>query len=536
MEGLTVRKIAKDLNVSVVTVRNWIKSGYLVELENGVICKESFKVFLNEIAGKRKLCSRANKLLKDGNNYSEVTKHLKELIRSGCSDEVGSMYEGMLSDSYRNREGIYYTPVWVVRDMLRGIKVGSRVKFLDPCCGSGNFLIEAIRCGVSPCNVYGVDVDENAVLIAKYRIKKEFGVDVGDNIRVLDFLDKASEVFCGLEFDLIFTNPPWGKKIDRVIRKKYAKLYGGGDSLDTASLFLAASLKFLRKGGFLGFLVQEAFFKVGSFEAIRKRVLEKKIIRFVDYGYVFRGISSRAYGLVIENERSRLSDTVVCQYGGKEYSRGVDSFLRNPKCIFNFWVSDKESKVIDHLYSIKHVTLKGRARWGLGIITGDNRRFCSDTPKDGYLPVYRGSDITKGGLKEPSTFIVNDFSKFQQVAPLELYHAKEKIIYRFISSELCFYCDTKQRYILNSANFFIPFGIGISSSQLVMLLNSDIIGWLFKKLFMTHKVLKSDLELLPIHYEYFLFYKKFKESDYLNYLGVVKTDDGSYSLKNKISG
>lgn len=113
-----------------------------------------------------------------------------------------------------------------------------------------------------------------------------------------------------------------------------------------------------------------------------------------------------------------------------------------------------------------------------------------------------------------------------------MYHAKEKLIYKFISSDLCFFCDTQQRYILNSANLLIPVNLGITAGQLSMLLNSEIMNWLFKKLFSTHKVLRGDLELLPIHLDYFASKPEFTEADYLDYLQITQTSDGTYRIKN----
>jgi site-specific DNA-methyltransferase (adenine-specific) len=252
----------------------------------------------------------------------------------------------------------------------------------------------------------------------------------------------------------------------------------------------------------------------------------------VDYGKAFKGLVTKAQAIIIENNASDPNDIIECCSEKKVFNRSLQSFSGIPKHIFNFWTNESEAKVINHMYSMPHITLKGRAKWALGIVTGNNERFCSNEPNDGYVPIYKGSDITKSGLKEPSTFIFSDFSKFQQVAPLEMYHSKEKLIYKFISSDLCFYCDTKQRYILNSANLLIPVNMGISAEQLTMLLNSEIINWLFKKLFSTHKVLRSDLELLPIHHEYFSFNQEFTETDYLNYLQIMKTSDGAYRVKD----
>lgn len=529
---LTIDHAAKIANVSTATIRNWIKTGYLIPSGKGFVSQRSMQNFMSEVAGKEKLHSRANKQLKDKHNHKYVSDNISLLIKQYKGENIGIEYENSLSDSYRNKEGIYYTPSWVIKDMFKGVKINPNFKFLDPCCGSGNFLMEAIRQGVAPENVYGFDVDENAVLITKHRIKEAFGYDA-DNVRIGNFLQEAHNLgrdnIC---FDLIFTNPPWGKKIEKSEKVRYSSIYDCNNSLDTTSLFFAASLSLLKPSGFLGFLIQEAFFNISTFEDIRRKVISKKVCRFVDYGKVFKGLVTKAQAIVIENKACKSHDMVECCIENNTFHRSLVSFAANPKHIFNFWTNENEAQVIKRLYSIKHITLRNRANWALGIVTGNNKRFCSNESKEGYIPIYRGADITKTGLKAPSTFILNDFSAFQQVAPLEMYHSKEKLIYKFISSDLCFYCDKQQRYTLNSANLLVPFNVGLTAEQLTSLLNSDIINWLFKKLFSTHKVLRSDLELLPIHTEYFSTHKDFSEESYLNYLQITKFNDGTYNVKS----
>lgn len=529
--NLTIDQAAKTANVSTATIRNWIKTGYLVTTTNGLVTQASLDNFMSEVAGIEKLNSRANKQLKDWHDHNEISNRIGLLIKKFKGETIGTEYENSLSDSYKNKEGIYYTPLSVVKDMFKGFNIKRGYTFLDPCCGSGNFILEAIRQGISPENVYGYDNDENAVLITKQRIKDEFGFET-QNVKVGDFLQEAYKLNNkNISFDLIFTNPPWGKKIEKSKKEMYARLYGCGNSLDTTSLFLSASLSVLKPNGFLGFLFQEAFFNITSFEDIRRKVLGKKILRFVDYGKAFKNLLTKAQAFIIENKNIFSDYLIECSTENKVFNRSFKSFVENPKSIINFTTDEPEAQVINQLYSIKHITLKDGAIWALGIVTGNNKRFCSKEPKDGYVPIYRGSDITKSGIKEPSLFIPTDFSNFQQVAPLEMYHSKEKIIYKFISSSLCFYCDTKQRYILNSANLFVPINIGITSEQLTMLLNSEIINWLFQKLFSTHKVLRGDLELLPIHTDYYKNNKSFSEESYMNYLQIMKTSDGTYRIK-----
>jgi site-specific DNA-methyltransferase (adenine-specific) len=528
---LTVDQAANIANVSGATIRNWIKTGYLAINEKKEITRVSLMKFISEVAGKKKLHSRANKSFKDFHNHDDVTRNISIWLDQNNTYDLGSKYEDSLSDSYRNKEGIFYTPYHVVTDMFKGIEVAKNSRFLDPCCGSGNFIIEAIRQGVSPENVYGYDVDPNAVIITKKRIKDEFGYD-SNNIIVANFLEYSFKLSQqGVCFDLIFTNPPWGKKIEKKEREGYSALYGCGSSLDTTSLFLGASLRLLSINGFLGFLNQEAFFNISSFEFIRRKVVSKKIKRFSNYGNCFKGIISKAQAIIIQNSDSKPNNYIECSQNNFTHFRSLNSFLNNPKMIFNFGVTEDESNVIDRLFSVKHTTLSGKANWALGIVTGNNEIFCSKERKDGYIEAYKGSDITKKGLKKASIYIPTDFSKFQQVAPLKMYKAKEKLIYKFISSDLCFYCDTEQRLIINSANLLIPVDLGITSSQLTSLLNSEIINWLFKCLFSTHKILRGDLELLPIHYDYFSVYSIFDEGHYLDYLKIEKLHNGAYRVK-----
>ncbi|GMV00308.1 MAG: hypothetical protein AMXMBFR51_30400 [Ignavibacteriota bacterium] len=531
--GLTIEQAAKVASVSTATIRNWIKTGYLIQSGKGLISDESIRKFMLNVAGKEKLNYRANKLLKDEDNHIAISNNIHTIFSKYTGEGIGKGYEESLSNSYRNREGIYYTPTWIVRDMLSKIKIKSNYTFLDPCCGSGNFIIEAIKMGVAPENVYGFDLDENAVVISKQRIKQEFGIET-NNILHGDFLHEAynlnnRKIF----FDLIFTNPPWGKKIDKEEKEKYSALYKCGNSLDTSSFFMAASLSILKQGGFLGFLLQEAFFNIATFADMRKRVATSSILSFVDYEKPFKGLMTKAQAIIIENKESKLKDKIECSVKKRMFQRSRESFERNPKHIFNFWTDESEACVINRLYNIKHITLKHKAKWALGIVTGNNDRYCWRTPKEGYVPIYKGSDITKEGIKKPSTFILNDFSKFQQVAPMDMYEAKEKLIYKFISSDLCFYYDTEQRYVLNSANILIPLNVGIPGDSLAKLLNSEIMNWLFKKLFSTHKVLRGDLESLPLHVDYFSEHQEFSEISYLDYLNIEKTKNGTFRIKEE---
>lgn len=182
------------------------------------------------------------------------------------------------------------------------------------------------------------------------------------------------------------------------------------------------------------------------------------------------------------------------------YPRLQRSFLLMPRHNLNYWTKTEEMQLIEELLQQPYLTLKGHATWSLGIVTGNNAAMCRRSQRKGYKPVYRGKDILPGRLKAATLFVnPDDFPRYQQMASMELLCAPVKLIYRFISSSLVFYCDTRQRYILNSANMLVlDENFSLSARQLAEVMNSRLSNWLFKQLFNTHKVLRSDLEILPI--------------------------------------
>ncbi len=530
-ETISIKEASHIASVSEATIRNWVKTKYLEKYNNGKIVKKSLDKLLSEVIGKEKLTARANKSRKDHHDNNELKKWIDNQLSNQKTniEKLALEYEKKLSNSYKNKEGIYYTPLNIIDNMFEGISVNKNSTFLDPSCGTGNFIIKAIEKGIKPENVYGFDVDENAVKITKERIYQKTGYKT-TNIKCINFLDYATSLKEKTKYDLIFTNPPWGKKLKKDEKLRYGKLLQAKNSLDTTSLFLFASLQVLNENGFLGFLVQEAVFNIANFEDTRKKILDYNILRIIDYGKAFEGLLTKAQAIILHN--NKVSGNIKCELEETRHILTKDTFKNNPKTIFNFWIKNNEAEVIDTLFKKEHITLKNNAKWGLGIVTGNNKKYCITYPKEGYVPVYKGSDITSNGLKKPSCYIPDNFSLYQQVAPTELYNAKEKLIYRFISSKLIFYYDNQQRLILNSANLLIPSpDLGITPKQLADVLNSKLINWLFAKLFNTHKILRSDLETLPIHLDFFNEHPNFDEQEYLKFLGIKELHNGTYRIE-----
>lgn len=533
----TLQEAAEVLGVSVATVRNWVRTGFLVVSPGGKIEQRDLAAVLNGYTASNRhhhnnynsskasrLTSRVNKSRKDYHDHETLIQHtLNSLQQSGVA-EIADEYQAALSNSYRNHEGVYYTPDAVARDLFEEIaKLQDKENktFCDPCCGSGVFVEQALQAGFLPENIYGYDVDPVAVEMTRKRIKELSGYD-SPHILQKDYLSWALE-HPDETFDCIGTNPPWGKKITLAQRRQLQSQLNARGCDDTSALFFYAALQQLKEHGLMAFLLPESFLNVSAFTQIRTQILSHSILRLQDYGKAFPALLTRAQGIVLKKSGLYSENpNTMCVSAGKRYLRKQSSFANNPKNIFNLHCTPDENKIIQHLYSIPHKTLKDNVTWGMGIVTGNNHHFCSNTPSSGRVPVYKGRDVHADGLDAPSIFISPDLNLYQQSAPEDLYLAREKIIYRFISSRIISYCDTKQRYFLNSANMLIPHeSFPLNCKQLSALLNSSLLNWLFQKVFHTHKILRSDLETLPIHAGYFEHYSEFSNENYLKHLGLV---------------
>lgn len=530
---IAIEESANRLGVSTATIRNWIKTKYLKKAGKGKITLESLEQFQSDISGREKLIQRANKSLKDSHDHEETVSEFLGRIASSVEspDEIGIEYESSLSDSYRNKEGVYYTPDDVVRDLFAIPHVDIQdASFCDPCCGSGNFVVRAIELGFGPENIYGYDVDPVAVEITKARIYQATGYK-SENIKVANFLDiTSSQETPG--FDYIYTNPPWGKKLGKETRELIGLRLEAGTSIDTCSLFLFACLQCLKDKGMLGLLLPESFFNITTFQDARIKALQFSIERLVDYGKVFKGLVTKAHAIIIRKEVADSHARILCELTGSIHKRSIGSFLCNPRSILNLHCNEENALTLQHLMSIPFITLKDQASWGLGIVTGNNKKFIKTLPERGYIPVHKGADISNGRLKEASSFIPSDMNLYQQVAQLRLYKAREKLIYKFISSRLCFFYDDQQRFVLNSANMLIPDdAFPVSTKVLGELLSSDFMNWLFSGIFKTHKILRGDLESLPIHSQFLKDISGFDEESYLQQLNIERGDNGTYRIK-----
>ncbi len=227
--------------------------------------------------------------------YNEIL----ELINPRDGDDfLGLLYQSIFIEGYKSELGSYYTPSKLVDDALSHM-VGPIETFLDPCCGSGKYLLMAAKkFKLAPENIYGFDCDKVATYIAKVNLLMAFrNKEFSPNIFCMDSLAELAtgEIFCETnsligKIDAIATNPPWGAYKNAASKDSVSIKIRSGE---TFSIFLEKSIRLLRSGGQLSFILPESILKIKIHADIRELMLsETNISKISMLGRQFAGRGS----------------------------------------------------------------------------------------------------------------------------------------------------------------------------------------------------------------------------------------------------
>ncbi len=303
------------------------------------------------------------------------------------ADVLGNIYEQYLghilkktekrtklteSKAKRKEEGIYYTPSYIVDYIVRNT-VGelvkskktdvSKIKVLDPACGSGSFLIKTFdvlneyhskkegysqnkldisgtgttystKLSILTNNIFGVDLDKQAVDIAQLNLllkvaeKKKRLPILRQNIKNGNSLiddsniagDKAfkwneefAEIMSNGGFDVVVGNPPYFNiKPDDILKSSpdFKNLSNG--VVNSAALFLKKSMNLLKEGGYLGFIIPKSFAYVDSWKPIRQVIYnEAQLLVIVDVSKAFKDVLLEQVIIIIRKHKPKLLDSVL---------------------------------------------------------------------------------------------------------------------------------------------------------------------------------------------------------------------------------
>lgn len=418
-------------------------------------------------------------------------------------DTLGFIYISLRDLSHRKQTGAYYTPAKTVNALIDNLKQCIDLKnktICDPCCGTGNFLIGLIGNGASTNNLYGQDIDEISIQIARINmflldnsITKEqlYSQFVCDNTLSNTFSQK---------FSVVLGNPPWGYEFNKEETTYLAMNYITAKSkgMESYDLFIEKGLAMLEENGYLGYVLPEAILSVSSHQQARELIVKKAAFRFVCYlGNVFSGVQCPAIILGLQDGNKGQTKHCRVELGDKEFVINGDREF--DASLFSFSMNDEEYDCLRVISSVQNAKyLANNAKFALGIVTGNNKEYIKDTKSEKSEIVLKGSDVYRYAIKETNNYIHFAPEKFQQVAPTEIYRAKEKLLYRFISEVPVFTYDNKKMLSLNSCNILIPQIEGVNIKYVLAILNSSVAAYFINKKYNSVKLLRSHIESLPI--------------------------------------
>jgi type I restriction enzyme M protein len=236
-------------------------------------------------------------------------------IMEADRDAIGDAFEVFIGPALRGSEGQFFTPRNVVEMMVKIVDPKPGERIIDPACGSGGFLItalahvwgklreEAKRKGwperqlakrefeVATNCFRGIDKDQ---FLAK--VCKAYMALIGDGRggvfcentleRLTSWSDAMQQKIKPGNFDVVMTNPPFGKKIvvkGEPILSQFDLGYKWKRNKETKTiektgtlhddqppqiLFLERCLQLLKPGGRLGIVLPEAVFGMPTYEYV----------------------------------------------------------------------------------------------------------------------------------------------------------------------------------------------------------------------------------------------------------------------------
>ncbi len=322
------------------------------------------------------------------------------------------------------------------------------------------FLTTALKKQILLNNIYGVDIDTQAVEVTKLSLllkcmegetassinaEMHFGeralptldsnIKSGNSLIDLDFYDTQidfgedkkikpfnwqqafANVFKNEGFDVVIGNPPYVMlqilETREVFNYALEKFNSAKYKIDTYQLFIEQSIKLLKKGGLLGFITPNTFLNNIHAQPLRRYILDNVIIKEIllfNYSvflsasvdtcvFTFeKGIATKRSALIIKQSNNPFEVREISQ--AKQLA-----FEESNRNNFNLSVSERDTVVLSKIISASK-PLSTFCSAYFGIQTFEREKYVSTEKKNkNYEPVIDGGNIDSYRLKPPKEFV-----------------------------------------------------------------------------------------------------------------------------------
>ncbi len=229
----------------------------------------------------------ANAIYKVGMLFSKYN------FTSADIDFKARAFQNVYKPTTRAGMGQYFTPIQVIKFIVKCISPKSSELIIDPFSGSAHFLTETMHFVVPTIKntkekdefvfykLHGIEKSERMVRIAMTDMRLHG--DGHSNIRCTDSLlsfESYADLTSGM-FDVVMTNPPFGSNLQK---DSYAylgeyELIKDKSKIPLEVLGLERSIQLLCNGGRIGIVLPESIFVNKSYIYVRKWIEKNLTIR-----------------------------------------------------------------------------------------------------------------------------------------------------------------------------------------------------------------------------------------------------------------
>ncbi len=269
-----------------------------------------------------------------------VVEHLQELaINKIDLDTKGVAFERFMQDFFKGKMGQFFTPRPIVEFAVKMLNPERTDLILDPACGSGGFLLNAMDLvkkfaeenydekeawehwhNFAMNNLYGIEINDQIARVCKMNMiihdDGHTNVISTDSLRDIKEITDIHKGFKKDYFDIILTNPPFGATV-KSTEKNYLEKYDlgkGKKNQKTEIMFIERCIDFVKpKTGRIGIVLPDGILTNSSLQYVRNFIMEKCQIlavvslpqfAFTHYG---AGVKSSLMFLRRKGENERLT-------------------------------------------------------------------------------------------------------------------------------------------------------------------------------------------------------------------------------------
>src|SRR6266478_2554972 len=347
--------------------------------------------------------------------------------------------------------------------------------------------------------------------------------DLTNGKEEFDFEIYFSEVFHKKRagFDVVVANPPYitfrGKErvdVSDEHVKLLLRLYPNSAEykVNSYALFIEQSLRILRSGGSLAFIVPSTILQNEYLAKIRKHLLSRfHVAKIISFGNrVFQAVTDSII-LFVENVTSTNSTTIAIRQENfafdapaerREFSQSA--WLRSSGCVMNVKIRSEQSGLLAKIEK-ESVLLDEILEVYVGIVASGIKKFLSTKKVSARCKKYLQGRHMRRYVNAPEELYIDfDVSRLHSNTNERVYLLPEKLLVRKTGNVLLATYDNEQFYTDQSIyNLFKKRGCTVDLKFILALLNSRLLNHYFRTKMITNAdifpyIKGIHLKLLPI--------------------------------------